>query len=298
LVWFAEIEKRDVVARLLTEGANVNMISSSGDSAILMAIEALNIRAVPFRSLDDTLFDLLSKYPHGEQTINRNTDKKRLLPLISAVETGRPDIVEKVLAMGARVNQRGLTDNQTALNVCLKMIGIAKDPKTYWQNCQEMELTPEVLDSFRRLNPSMSGFSLEDQLQFISAKNSDPSFRQILGSLSSILLEELDKRIDIVKMRLIAAQLIHAGADVDAEHTAPVKGYTPLMLAAELDEVDLFNKMISKGGDPWKTYYCKNTKVNVDCTQIAEYFRCPNVLAALHDIKRFSPVKKNHTNYH
>ena len=298
LVWFAELEKNDVVEKLLNQGANVNLTSSSGDTAILMALEALNLREVPFRSLDDSLFHLLSGHPHSEEAMNRCTDKKRLLPLISAVQSGRPDIVEKVLEMGANANQRGLTDNQSALNACIKMIGIAKDPKGYWDSTLQMELTPEVLDSIRRANSGMTGFTLEDQLEFLSAQNSDPKFRQIVGLLTSFMSGELDNRIDIVKMRLIANRLIEAGADVNAEHAAPVKGYTPLMLAAELDEADLFNKMLSKGGNPRKTYFCKNTNVNVDCWRIAEYFGSSNVLVTLREIERFFPNSFRASNYH
>lgn len=285
LVWFAEIEKSDVVEQLLKQGADANLTSSSGDTAILMALETLNLREVPLRSLDDTLFYLLSEYPHSKETMNRCTDKKRLQPLISAVQSGRPDIVDKVLAMGANVNNRGLTDNQTALNACIKMIGIAKDPKRYWDSVLQMELTPEVLDSIRRANSGMTGFTLKDQLEFLSAQNSDPKFRQILNLLTSFMSGELDNKIDIVKMRLIAKRLIEAGADINAEHAAPVKGYTPLMLAAELDEADLFNKMLSKGGNPRKTYFCRNTKMDVDCWRIAEYFKCSNVLAALKEVE-------------
>lgn len=288
LVWFAEMEKSDVVKKLLKQGANVNLTSSSGDTAILMALETLNLREVPLRSLDDTLFHLLSEYPHSKETMNRCTDKKRLQPLISAVQSGRPDVVDKVLAMGANVNNRGLTDNQTALNACIKMIGIAKDPKRYWDSVLQMQLTPEVLDSIRRANSGITGFTQEDQLQFLSAQNSDPKFRQNLGSLTSFMSGELDKRIDNKNMRLIASQLIEIGADVNAEHAAPVKGYTPLMLAAELDEVGLFNKMLSNGGDPRKTYFCNNTKLNVDCWRIADYFGSTNVLASLKEIEFFS----------
>lgn len=298
LVWFSELEKSDVVKKLLKQGANVNLTSSSGDTAILMALESLNLREVPFRSLDDSIFHLLSEYPHSKKNMNRCTDKKRLLPIISAVQSGRPDVVDKVLAMGANVNNRGLTDNQTALNACLKMIGIAKDSKRYWDSVFQMQLTPEVLDSIRRVNSGITGFTLEDQLQFLEAQNSDPKFRQTLGSLTSFMSGELDKRIDNTNMRLIASQLIEIGADVNAEHATPVKGYTPLMLAAELDEVGLFNKMLSNGGDPRKTYFCNNTKLNVDCWRIADYFGSTNVLATLRAVERFFPEGTEASNYH
>ena len=298
LVWFTEMEQGEVVEKLLAEGANVNMVSSSGDTAILMALETLNLRAMPLRSLDDTCFNLLTEYPHSKETINRSTDKKRLLPLISAVESGRPEVVQKVLDMGADVNCRGLTDYQTALNVTLKMIGIAKDPNVYWRNVANMELTPEVLDSIRRHNPGMAGFSLEHQQSFIEAKNNNPLFQKILNSLLKLSPELIDNRINPVNMRRIATLLIKAGADVNAEHTAPVNGYTPLMLAAELNETILFNEMLSEGGDPRKSYYCKNTRMDVDCWRIAEYFQSSKVLSTLKDIERFFPKLSNADRYH
>ena len=99
-------------------------------------------------------------------------------------------------------------------------------------------------------------------------------------------------------MRRIATLLIEAGADVNAEHTAPVKGYTPLMLAAELDEVDLFNKMLSKNGDPRKSYYCKRAAMDVDCWGIAEYFKSSKVLSTLKDIEHFFPKLSKADRYH
>ncbi len=298
LVWFSEMEKSEIVERLLVEGANVNMVSSSGDTAILMALETLNLRAMPLRSLDDTCFNLLAEYPHSKETLNRSTDKKRLLPLISAVESGKPEIVQKVLDMGADVNCRGLSDYQTALNVALKMIGIAKDPNVYWNKVANMELSPEVLDSIRRHNPGMTGFSLEHQQSQIEAQNNNPLFQKISNSLLKVLPELIDNRIDLESMRRIARLLIKAGADVNAEHTAPIKGYTPLMLAAELNETVLFNEMLNEGGDPRKAYYCKNTRMDVDCWRIAEYSQSPKVLSTLKDIERFFSKLSNVDRYH
>jgi hypothetical protein len=99
-------------------------------------------------------------------------------------------------------------------------------------------------------------------------------------------------------MRRIATLLIKAGADVNAEHTAPVKGYTPLMLATELNETILFNEMLSEGGDPRKSYYCKNTRMDVDCWRIADNFQSSKVLSTLQDIERFFPKLSNADRYH
>ena len=66
--------------------------------------------------------------------------------------------------------------------------------------------------------------------------------------------------------------LLKAGADVNAVHSSPIKGYTPLMLAAELDEVDLFEIMLVHGGDIKKTYIDPNSDRAVSILEIASHF--------------------------
>jgi ankyrin repeat protein len=298
LVWFTEIEKKDVVKRLLTEGANVNMTSSSGDTAILMALEALNVKAIPYRSLDEELFNLLSQYPHSKDTMNLATSKRRLLPLISAVESGRPHIVEKVIEMGADVNVRGATDSQTALNISLKLIGILKQPQKFLTEQINMEHTPEVLDSIRRNSAGLTGFTLEEQAKHLNAQDTSTMFQRFMEIAMELIMERVEEKLNLSELRQISATLIDGNSDVNAEHKSPVEGYTPLMLAAELDEVDLFNKMLSKNGDPRKSYYCKRAAMDVDCWGIAEYFQSSKVLSTLKDIERFFPKLSNADRYH
>lgn len=122
LVWFAEHSKTEIVRELLNGGADVNCFSDADDSPILMALEELNVTAVPYRSRDDSIFWLLAQHKHKPETLNKCTAKKRLLPIISAVESGRPDIVRRIVEMGADPNVRGKTDNQTPLYVCLCLL--------------------------------------------------------------------------------------------------------------------------------------------------------------------------------
>ncbi|WP_278404059.1 ankyrin repeat domain-containing protein, partial [Pseudoalteromonas ruthenica] len=298
LAWFAEMEKIDVVKKLLKQGADVNLTSSSGDTAILMALEALNVKALPYRSLNEELFNLLSQHPHSKETMNLATNKKRLLPLISAVESGKLNVVQKVLELGADVNVRGATDSQTALNVSLKMIGMLKNPQEFVKGQVKMVQTPELLDSIRRHSAGVTGFTLEDQAKHLNANDTSVKFQSFMDIAMNVMLERFDKQLDLNQLRQISAILIDQNSDVNAEHVAPVKGYTPLMLAAELDEVGLFNKMLCNGGDPRKTYFCKNTKQSVDCWRIAEYFGSTKVLAALREIEYFFPENSGASNFH
>jgi ankyrin repeat protein len=298
LAWFADREDLTVVKRLLDEGASVNVSTKVGDTPILMALEALNICEIPYSSLNDKMFKLISGFEHKKEIINKRTEKKRLLPIISAVESGRVDIVEKILELGADVNGRGASDEQTALNVCIKRIGMVKDPVLYWTNQINMEMTSEVLDSIRRHNPGLTGFSLNHQASFIKNQDNNPDFKRIINTIIELQIERVIEHMSLEELRKIALLLIDAGADVNAKHTSPVKGYTPLMLAAELDEVNIVNAMLIKGGNPRETYYCEKLLKEVDCWDIAEYFNANNALLALKDIEKYFPINQGNCQVH
>ena len=289
LVWFTERENTKVVQKLLEHGADVNLVTSSGESAILMALTMLDVIAIPYVSLDESLFEVISEYPHKSEVLNSVTAKKRLLPLILAVKSGKLNVVQQVINMGADVNQRGETDSQTALNVCLKLIGMTKNMAKYIFHQKNMPLTLEGMDSIRRFNPGLTGFTLEDQARFIAGQNTHSQFPKIEELVFDVMAERVMKFLSLTALRQIASLLIDHGAEVNALHTSPVNGYTPLMLAAELDEALLFNKMLGKRGDPSLTYFCQNTGRDVDCWRIAELFKSREVEDALKYVEPYYP---------
>ncbi|QUN04793.1 ankyrin repeat domain-containing protein [Shewanella yunxiaonensis] len=187
LVWFALLEKHEICQRLLDEGANVNVFSEVGDTPLLMALEALNVtefqpealitRSPLYRSLDETTYNIIKSKPHDIKTINTRTQKKRLLPIISAVESGKLHIVNEILSMGADPNGRGKTDEQTALNICLKLIETLKNPIRSKELLLSMPITPEALDAIRRQSQGMTGFTLQDQYSSYEKMKKDPRFK-------------------------------------------------------------------------------------------------------------------------
>lgn len=281
LVWFSEHCKTEVVRELLNRGADVNCFSDAGDSPILMALEELNVTALPYRSLDDSIFWLLAQHKHKPETINKSTLKKKLLPIISAVESGRPDIVSKVIEMGADPNGRGSTDNQTPLYVCLNLISAAKSPEKFHLNMFNAPMTDAALDSIRRHTAGIAGFTLEDQRRFLEGLKSDPKYMRLRTAAVQTLVERTKTSLHVDKLRNIALQLIEAGADPNARHTNPILNYTPLMLAAELDEAEIFRFMLDHGGDPRLYYEDSRTGARVDCCLIADGFQANRVQGVL-----------------
>ncbi|WP_417227126.1 ankyrin repeat domain-containing protein [Amphritea sp.] len=294
LVWFLMQENYEVVAKLVNNGASANVFSDAGDTPILMALGSLNVVDVPYKSLDDRFFYLISELEHNHKTINQRTQKRRLLPITSAVETARFDVVEKVLKLGADPNGRGETDEQTALNLCMKWLGAAKDPDRFWHNQETMPITPEVLDSIRRYGAGLTGFTLEQQQSFMINSKGDPLYAKCIDIIQKMKMDRVRERILLENMRKIAKLLIDYGADTNAEHASPLKGYTPLMLAAELNERELFEYMLIKGGNPAKHYVDPRSGKKVDCWEIAKHFKSKAVQKVLNDIKHHFPSSIAH----
>lgn len=286
LVWFALNENIDVCKKLIDRGADVNVQSEVGDTPILLALEALNV-TVPWRSLNDELFTLISAQSHRPETLNTRTQKKRLLPIISAVETGRPDIVEKILKLDADPNGRGSTDEQTALHLCLHYIGMIKNSKGFWSKCDALSETPKGLDTIRRYTAGIFGFSLDHQRQYLRNSKNDDLSQQCRQVIREKMEERMLHKMTLPSMRDIATILISFGTDVNAEHLSPIKGYTSLMLAAELDEQKIFDAMLVAGGDINKKYIDPRTGREISLLEIAKHFNSKRVMQSLDDISQY-----------
>lgn len=284
LVWFTERGNFEAVKALLDAGASVDCSSDVGDTPILMALEALNVTKGSDDPLDERFFELLASYEHKPETMNKRTQKKRLLPIISAVKTGRPDIVQKTIDLGADPNGRGETDEQTPLNLCIKYIELSKDPDKVIQNQINRVPAVEDLDSLRRHTAGLLGHTLEDQKLFYEKVSSNKRHREIFNRLTALVIDGTGKNMCLDDLREIARILIEAGADVNAEHKVPLPGYTPLMLASELDERNLFELMLANGGDPSKCYSNPRDGRKVNCWDIAQSFKSIEVQAVLNTI--------------
>lgn len=300
LVWFALNEDVEVCRNLIEKGADVNVKSEVGDTPILMALEALNVTEFNeaniifggpiYRTLNDEIFKLISSVSHDVKTINTRTQKKRLLPIISAVETGRLDVVSAVLEMGADPNGRGKTDEQTALNVCLKLIGILKDPELCKKHQTSMPVTPEALDSIRRRAQGLSGFTLDQQRQLLENLIDSGLYGPIQQLCIDIKYKNIHQHMNVDELRGIASLLINSGANVNAEHASPVKGYTPLMLTVEMDERTIFEQMLICGGDIKKTYKHPRTGRDISILEFAKYFKSTDIMQVLKDISPYATV--------
>ena len=271
LQMFASFGKTAEVAALLQAGAAVDALDSSGASALLCALQHAETKG------DRATLDLLLAQPHQAATLNATTQRKRLTPLICAINYGAPDVVKTLLIQGAKPDQRALTDGLSPLYHLCSRIFIAHRPQQaaailIARSLQAPDLVRQ--DTLRRFGIGMAGTFGADTSILQSAPG--------LGAAIALnMVQEIARKHSAASLMAIAALLLEAGAQPNAAHSYPTPGRTPLMLAAENDLPELFDLMCRHGGDPLRP-----DAAGKNCWDIARSFRAWNVLGYLQRMAR------------
>lgn len=290
LIYYMIFNEYDVVEKLIDCGASVNMKSEVGDTPILLALRALDKTHTLLDSFitgskpsrDERFFKLLSNYQHNLETINQVTQKNRYLPLIAAVETGRFDIVKKVIELGADVNRRGTLDNVTALYRCIQLMGnITQREKSLEALCASFKVGKlSACAAARRMSGGAFGHRITSYTQQIPIEKYD----ELLDKMFNMVLDSYNQSFNYSELLEIAKLLIDNGAKIDTRHKIhDLEDYTPLAFAAENDLDDLFRYMLLKKGD--HKVKCKYTEKGMtkfaDCWDVATYWKSEKVLVVL-----------------
>lgn len=278
----------EIIKKLLESGADVNQLSTSNESAILLALGELDLQEIGETSQDRRLFDLVVQYHHTPETVNAKTLKKEKYPLQQAVLTGRPDIVKTVLGMGAivdDVNFSNITPLYQAVNLvnyfyCRPIEIKERLKKPYYWNESELEYS-------RRDAAAMPGIATERIFyneKWALNKNDNSSlekqeiYAMVADRIIDFILDKMNKYSSIHKMEEIACILLDAGADPNYRHDIErIVGYTPLMMAIETNNKNIFEKMLEKGGDITLCYYNRILGITVCCKEIKEEWESDNI---------------------
>jgi len=281
LAFFAMYNKNSDVAALIEAGADVNKLSNDGESALLFAINSMDKTAFPQPAMNEALLEVILHQEHSIEVLNHVTLKLNLLPLICAVKTGKLSIVKHLLEQGAYVDARGETDGQTALNVCLKILMQEIDPEFCKRETFKHQHSEASIESMKRHCAGLMGSTNAEVRYNLKQQMITPIYRQIQEQIFDYHTQNWGSRYNVAELRKMAILLLDSGADPNISFTAPVDGYTPLMLAAENNDDALFKSMIEKGGDPLKSYYNIEKKMSVTCFDIAIGFRSTKVIGFL-----------------
>jgi hypothetical protein len=263
---FASFGKAAQVQALLDAGASVDELDSSGGSALLCAIQHAHDIG------ERAALDLLLHARHQVATLNAMTDRKRLTPLMCAIDLGEPDVVLKLLEMGADADQLALTDHQSPLHYTVTMIHGRMHPQWMFERLSMALLSePDAVgqDTQRRFGVAASGVFGDDR----TIMRAEPS---LALETARAMVDRHVRRHSVEKLGQIVALLLRFGADPNRGHGYPVPGRTPLMLAAECDIPAVFELMVDHRGDPLRP-----DAEDQNCFHIATAFRSHRVLAWL-----------------
>ncbi len=265
---FASFGRAEEVEVLLKHGACVNQLDDSGASALLTAIQYANDKG------DRKALDLLLRNKHETETLNSQTDKKKLTPLICAVEYGEPDVVERILDLGATADIEGNYPSRTPLYLCIETIGALRNPNLIYQRMYTslMEDNDRVMQEIRRReNISIGGVYGEGKN--IQALLANPRNLEWANELCIAMANDFISRHSEEKLVKIAELLLKKGANPNFPHQYPESGRTPLMLAAESNSVKTFDLMMRYGGYPYQT-----DSSGQNCIRIAFAFRSAEIM--------------------
>lgn len=261
---FASFGRTNDVAALLARGADVNQLDEANGSALLCALQRANDKG------DRSTLDLLLAAPHSAKTLNQATIKNGQTPLQVALDYGEPDVIEKLLVMGAQSELR--FDKTSPLYDCVGKFIFTTKPqwaKIFYSNRMLNAPDAKLKESIRRYSGGMTGlFGGLPEDFFV-----DPTRRQIFDEIIDASIKIEREKHTIAKLTRITEALLQYKAQPNARHSYPEPGRTPLMLAAELDALEAFALMLNAGGDP----YIKDD-AGQDCLRIAASFGSRRVL--------------------
>ncbi|PJF37906.1 MAG: hypothetical protein CUN55_19700, partial [Phototrophicales bacterium] len=109
----------------------------------------------------------------------------------------------------------------------------------------------------------------------------DDSYNEVRPIIYDAMGLRIQAYTSIDELRKIALLLLEHGANPNEPVESPMSGYTPLMLAAEIDEPELFKAMLEKGGDLNQTYTHPYQGRQVGIEEIAYFFKSNGVLETL-----------------
>ncbi|WP_288999293.1 ankyrin repeat domain-containing protein [uncultured Psychrobacter sp.] len=298
LIWNTLLKDLDAVNQLLQAGADINILSDSHESALLIALQYMNLTEP--HEPDDSFYQVLKDLKYTPKTINAVTAKKHLFPLLSAVQTGRLEVVEHILSLGADVDQKGGGSHLDALTTCLFVIGtiknlkllsnrfsmIAQDPKAAITRMSDYEFS-----AFVRETQGSLGLNRQQVTQHLSQIRKNSNAMAIRKEVSEVFQKQTQANyelFDLSEMRKIAKLLIDRGANPSARYDwHGIDGYTPFLLACELNEAELVAHMLDNATEGSKddimntAYRDRRDGQAVGYERVCKYFKSDDVLEVI-----------------
>lgn len=283
ILFFAMKNDFKAVKRLIQKGADfINSWKDNGESVFHFAIRHMN--HTYFAShFDESLYRLvlpkieeLAMYSSEqyllEEMLKTPYVKKQYTVLGSAIETCLPEVVKKVIELGAPVEQGHTMDKLTPLYwLChwvLTKVNFKKVKQAMLQHSRNMAPSKKT-EIMRR-------YGVPANYQTDSPRAVE--MMKVMLELQEKVIEQIDKD-QLIK---IAKILLENGANPNVPHTVNmVRKRTPLMMAVESDDLELFDILMEHGGDTSLTCFSETDNNDYSCIDIAMKFGSKKILGRL-----------------
>lgn len=283
ILFFAKKNDFQAVKKLIQKGADfITPWKDNGESVFHFAIRHMNATDVATR-FDESLYHLILPRieelvkPSGEQCpvkemLKTPYVKKQYTVLGSAIETCRSDVVKKVIELGVPVEQGHTMDKLTPLywlcHLVVTKVNFGKIKQAMLQSSMNMAPS-EKAEIMRRYG--------------VPAHYQSDSPRAV--EMMRVMLEFQEKQIEQIdkdQLIMIAKILLENDAKPNAPHTVNmVRKRTPLMMAVESDDLELFDILMEHGGDTSLTCFSEIDNKDYSCVDIAMNFGAKKILERL-----------------
>lgn len=229
------------VKKLVQAGGDPNVfIPESGENALIMALRRAYDRK------DPEILQYLLTLDISPETANRPASTKRETPLQIAMNMADAEVVDRLVALGADIEQACFT-SPSALVYAMALLHDSIHVSDPGQLNAYLEGRAPA-DSFDAKGGAILDCDLSAQRQGWQAMLAEPWKRLIVEAVALYYSRPVDARREVV-MTLLAM-----GADANRRY-ADFNGYrdrwTPTLFAAQIGDLDVLKAMIKVGGDPW-----------------------------------------------
>lgn len=246
----------DNVKKLIAAGADIQLINSFGDSALVLALKSGQIKTAEYlcekgakilNLSNSDLFDIFDKNPESIKILKKsefnlnNKDKYGFHPLIYALIKNRTDIAELLIKNGVDCNCTIKDDNKnvfSALEIALmnNQSGIATLLITHGADIYHYCTTGS--NSF--LIAAQSGDNKNLQLLLDKGISVDITGKKDYEGQTALMSAANSNHLDTIKF------LISRGANINATRNT---GHTALMVASKTGSEKVVEYLIQNGAD-------------------------------------------------
>jgi ankyrin repeat protein len=263
----------DDVKKILDAGGDPNdYIKESGEGPLMYAMRRACDRKDPSIMEHLLSLDLLPT------TVNRPASTKRETPLKIAIEMANANAVERLIDLGAKVED-ACDYVPSALCFALLLLhgSLHRDDSTQEQLYLQGKSRGDVYDA---KDGAVLDVDIAKRRQSIVNKNLSPRHQKIRDAVKEYFTRSPKDHRHVIKV------LLRHGADANRRYKVEPHSpdeWTPTLFAAEIGDIEVFKMLIDNGGNPNFTLTESSALERFDALWVAIAYRRDTIVAYLRE---------------